>query len=320
MLKSTKDQPLSAHSLLTSVLLSLSSGALAQVSDPRVSGSVEWVDDIRDQVRQSTSSLAQELDEFLSDREYESERNESRLALRFRSVISSNNEPEFRVDPQVRLRLPNTERLIFIDVLGGARRTVEEEASAGLVDPSSANEEGGVVQLRGVREVGGLRISPSVGLRFESGEPKAFAGVRISAAKVLASGISVFGSQRLIADSGSVIEAITVLRSDWQTGKSTVLRGQLLLDWSSDRDSFRYEPAVIFRWLANERTVLSFENYFEVYSSPDEIPEKFVSGLRLRRRLYEDWLFGEFRPWVSFEYGTASSRTSGAELIVEVNF
>ena len=158
------DRPRWALALLTSLLLGLSSDAFAQVSDPETDRYAEWIDDIRHQIRQSTSSLAQELDEFLSDREYENETNESRVALQFRTDISSSNNPNFRVDPKVRLRLPNTERTIFIDVLGGTRRTAGQECGEGATDLLGRGTiwshlyRGDLVCLGMARHVGGMGL------------------------------------------------------------------------------------------------------------------------------------------------------------------
>ena len=287
-------------------------------SPPEVT--IPWLEQVRGQVRDATSTLAGELDAFLSDREYESSLNETRLALRFGVDIGSDGETRAILEPRLRLSLPYTENRLFLDVFGFDRAGHEDIApSGGLLsdDPGGRID---AIQLRLGTTYGGLEVAPAVGLRFDKSTPSAYAGIRIGAAGQLASGLALSGSQRLLLDSDRWLQAITLLRADWRTGERSVLRAQVILDWRRDENGLRREPSLIYRRFVDDRTAISVENTLSLYPAASEERDRLETALRVRRQLRGDWLFVDVRPWLSFKSLDATDRTYGLELSMDVTF
>ena len=302
------------------LLISATPTALAQDARPATDGAIPWVDEVRGEVRAATSRLAGELDAFLSDREFEAGLNETRLALRFGVDAASDGETGAILDPRLRLSLPHTENRLFIDIFGFDRAGRDDlTASGGLLtdDPGGGID---AIQLRLGTTYRGIEVAPAIGLRFNENTPSAYAGLRVGAARQLASGLALSGSQRLVLDSDRWLQAVTLLRADWRTGERSVLRAQFILDWRRDEDGLRREPSLIYRRFVDDRTAVSVEGTLSLYTAASEKQDSAETALRLRRQLREDWLFAEVRPWMSFETDSATDRTYGIELTMDVTF
>jgi hypothetical protein len=280
--------------------------------------SAAWIDRMLGDVRSAAATLAQELDAFLSDREYEAGLNRTRIALRFGADIGD-DEIEPILEPRLRLSLPNTERLLFLDVLGADGAPGDGAAPQGSILDEDLPGSVEAIQLRLGATFRGVDLAPSVGLRAEDGDLRAYAGLRLSAARALTPAVTLFGSQRFLVDSVRRFKTISLLRADWETDAATVWRGQVEVDWRGDRDGLLWEPSVVYRRFLNPRTAVSLENTLSVYTADAE-PDEFVSALRLRRQLGRDWLFAEVRPWLSVEIEPGRETGRGFEVLLDVTF
>jgi hypothetical protein len=300
--------------------LSCAPASRAQETQPANDGDLPWIDQVRSQVRDATSTLAGELDAFLSDREYEAGLNETRLALRFGVDFSSDGDASPILEPRLRLSLPYTENRLFLDIFGFDRAREDEVTPSGGLLPDDVGESIDAVQLRLGTTYRGLELAPAIGLRFDESRPSAYAGLRIGAARQLGSGLALSGSQRLLLDSDRWLEAVTLLRADWLMDDRSLLRAQFVFDWRRDEAGARHEPSLIYRRFLDDRTAISVENTLSLYTAGWEKPDQIETALRLRRQLRNDWLFAELKPWLSFETGSAADRTYGLELSMDVTF
>jgi hypothetical protein len=304
-------------------LLALLVAAPAGAQEPGSTAetSVSWMDRVRGGVRQTTATLAQELDAFLSDREYVAGLNETRVALTFGIDRRDSGDTRVFLSPELRLSLPNTERRLFIDVFGvDPTRWETSPPTPGAPLLSDGGDRIEAVQLRLGTTVGGLEVAPAFGVRADDGDLRAYAGVRIGGARDLGEGVRLSGSQRLYLDSERWLQAITLLRADRESRNGSLLRGQLIVNWRRDRDGIVYEPSVFYRRFLGDRTAMSLETRLELHSVDGESEDRLVSDLRLRRRLNEDWLSVEVRPWVSVPRDRGSDPTHGLELSMQVEF
>jgi hypothetical protein len=114
------DMPCLAGLLCLLALTWLPQAARAQETAAPPAPSTAWIDRLRGDVRSAAATLAEQLDAFLSDREYEAGLNRTRIALRFGADIGDGGiDPVF--EPRLRLSLPNTEQLLFLDIFGADR-------------------------------------------------------------------------------------------------------------------------------------------------------------------------------------------------------
>lgn len=280
------------------------------------------VDRLRDQVRTGTSSLAENLDEFLSDTEYEREQNQTRLGLQFFLDQSSDRGTEFHVEPTLRLRLPHLQNIVFLDIFGsrGSGDNSRLDLGGEALDEFLNRDNERAIQLRAVVESQGIRYSPVLGLDFENDELKIYVGGRASASKELSESIAVFGSQRLLYHSNRGFEANTLAKVDWQISDSDLIRGQFQLDWRENESGISYQTALIYRRLISEKSVISFENYIQSATRPNHEIESFLTGLRYRRIIYKNWIFGEISPWLLWEKSKSQDVISGIQFMMEVKF
>lgn len=281
---------------------------------------ISWIERLRGQVRETTATLAGELDAFLSDREYEAGLNETRLALRIGVDIDSDGGRRAILEPRVRLSLPNTERMLFLDIFGFDRPPGDTTAASDSVLPGTFGESIDAIQLRLGTTYRGLDMAPTIGLRLDGATPRAFAGLRVGASRQLSSGLALSGSQRLLLDSGRGLQAITLLRADWQTDESSLVRAQFVLDWRRDEEGLRREPSIIYRRFLDSRTAISFENTLTLYTPASDETDRAETALRLRRRIGGDGIFAELRPWLTFDPEDAASRTYGLEMSFDIAF
>ena len=299
----------------------LAAGA-AQAEDQRPWDSWTWLDSFRAHVQGSALTLAQQIDDFLNDREYQSELQKSQLTLRFIFDHSTDDGTEFRIQPRLRYRWPYSERSIFLDVLGTRNSELGSDGGTAAGPPSDllGGEERRAVQIRTRGGGVGVRFFPGIGIGQEDGDYTLFAGVRASAKHELAPGYSVYGSQRLYYHSNRGWEAISLTRGDWQASERMMVRAQLRVDWREDKDGFAYYPALLFRRLMSDNAVLSFENYIEASTRPSHALNAYYTGFRYRRKLNRDWLFGEITPWIGFEDVSDYDTIYGLQMRVDVKF
>jgi hypothetical protein len=277
-------------------------------------------DELRGQVRLATATLAGELDAFLSDREYEAGLNETRLALRAGVDATRDGDLRAILEPRIRLRLPNTERMLFVDVFGFDTAGPDASATAGGLLPGNLGGSIDAIQLRLGTTFRGLDLAPALGLRFDEARPSAYAGLRVGASRQLSSGLALSGSQRLVLDSQRWLQAITLLRADWQTDARSLVRAQFVLDWRRDEEGLRREPSLIWRRLVDDRTAISFENTASIYTAASANEDSFESALRIRRQTGIGGVFAEVRPWLTVDPVDGDERTWGVELSLDVTF
>jgi hypothetical protein len=279
-----------------------------------------WMDRFRGDVRAATATLAGELDAFLSDREYESALNETRLALKIGVDATSDGELRRILEPRLRLSLPNTERMLFVDIFGIDRGRGDDPAPAAGLLPGEIGGSIDAIQLRLGASFRGLDAAPTIGLRFDEATPSAYAGLRIGGSRQVSSALALSGSQRLVLDSAGGLEALTLLRADWQTDRESLLRAQFVLDWRRDEEGARREPSLIYRRFLDDRTAISFENTLSIYTAASGEADSLESALRLRRQIGTEGLFAEARPWIAIDPEDPDDPTHGLELSLDVAF
>lgn len=280
-----------------------------------------WLDDMRDTVDVRTTTLAQKLDEFLSDRRYRSQQNTTQLSLTL-GANTSEREISPIVKPRLRLRLPNLEQTVFFDILGYRGTDIENlsDQNLALAGDFLDGEDKQVLQLRWITESGRFRISPRVGLAWTDGNVNAFGGVEASLYGEPSEAFSYRVIQNILTSSQSRAEANTFLRGDWQISETSVLRGQVQVTWEHGVQGVDISSGLIFRHALNARNVLSFEGYTNTKTRSSHDIDSFLVGVRYRRLIYKDWVFAEIAPWVSQERATGFDPVYGARLEIELNF
>jgi hypothetical protein len=283
-------------------------------------GGIGSIEGFRAAVHEQTLDAARWIDSLFADEEYEAERTDASLRLRFDANLDEDGG-SFSVRPRLRLHLPAANRRLMLE-LEGARETAVGEGGFDLGDlfDDSAEDDPLELRLRIDEDRGATRITPELGVGFDAGSPNAFAGLRVRRTWEPSDTWAFYASERLRAHTDIGLESITILRADRPFWGDSLLRADFRLDWLGDEPGFRYTPGLrLFRPLTDTSAV-AFEVQAEFETEPTHEATRYVGGVRYRAQVLTDWTTVEIAPRITFDGDDDYAPGFGALLRLDVEF
>lgn len=309
------------HRGLFIALLILSTPHSLFAEEPESLSGYPSLESIHDAVQDSVRGAAGILDNFFSDEEFEQERNDTSLRLRFDTQFDENDDTAFQLSPRLRLRLPAAKRTLLFQVQG-ASEAVDEEGGIERRDlfKGQVEDEPLELSLRLFEGEGRALVTPEVGVGIEDDEPKAFAGGRVRYQWRFGDDWSLLASERLRAHTNRGLESISLLRADTFVWEDVLWRNDAQVRWREDEAGIRYGPASAFYIPLDERSALAFEGSLLLTTEPDNDISQIATTVRYRRKVLTDWSIVEIAPGLDFE-SSEDFRPSGSFLVrLELEF
>jgi hypothetical protein len=279
------------------------------------------LESLHDVVQDSVREAARLLDSFFSDEEFEEERNDTSLRLRFDTQLDQDDDTAFRLSPRLRLRLPGAERTLLLQVQG-ASEAVDEEGGIerrGLFE-GAVEDDPLELSLRLFESRGRLLITPDVGVGIEDEEAKAFAGGRVRYQWRFGDDWSLLASERLRAHTNRGLESISLLRADTFVWEDVLWRNDAQMRWREDEEGLRYGPASAFYIPLDQRSALALEGSLLLVTEPTHEVDQVAAKLRYRRKVFTDWSIIEVAPGVNFDNEDDYSPSGTLVLRLELEF
>jgi hypothetical protein len=264
-------------------------------------GAVSSLETFRAAVRGQTLDAARWIDRLFAEEEFEEERVDASLRLRF-DVDLDEDGGSFGTRPRLRMHLPGTTRRLLLE-LQGARESELGEGGFDFTDifDDSAEDDPLELRLRLADPDGRTRIAPEIGVGYDDGDPTGFAGLRLRHAWQPDSTWAFYASERVRARTDTGLQSITVLRADRPLWGDSLLRADLRLDWSADEPGFRYTPGLRLFHPLSDVSGVAFEAQVELETEPEHTATRFLTGARYRTRVLTDWTSVEIAPRITFD-------------------
>jgi hypothetical protein len=274
-----------------------------------------------DTVQGSVRRAARVLDSFFAEEQYESERNDTSLLLRFDVQAGDPDVSNLRFRPRLRLRLPGTERTLLFEIQGSSE-TVEDGTAVERepIFEETVQEDRFEASLKLFETDANLLLTPEVGFGFDGGDPRVFAGGRARYRWKTGSAWSFLASQRLRLDSARELEAISLLRADRLIWDDTLWRNDVEVGWRRDRDGLSYRPIVSFFEPIDDRSAMAVEGSLLFRTEPHHELRTVAAAMRYRRKVLTDWSAFEIGPRLAFKAKDDYSATVGLFLRIDLEF
>lgn len=302
------------------LLISPAIGQTAEEAETSASTS-NWV---RLTVGETTRDIARAIDGVFGDSEYEEERNDTSLTLKLGAEYLSEDGWDVSAQPRLRLRLPQTEERLLLEIVG--ERTTSDSPESIFLSDELEDDDSDIgrleFRLRRFTESGRVRLSPEVGVRFSDFMPQLFVGGRASTDWNLGEKWQLFASQRVRVHTDRGGEANTVLRAnrpvEWI--RDDLFRASFNFDWRADEPGVKYRPALaLFTPLSNE-SIIAFETSVRFETDPEHQVDLAVATVRYRRQVIFDWWTAEIAPRVEFAAENDYEANYGARFRLEMEF
>lgn len=286
--------------LLFAVALSWPNTLFAQESD--AAEGYPSLEDFHAAVGDSVREAAHILDDFFSDEEYEQERNDTSLRIRFDLDLDENDDTAFRLRPKLRLRLPGSERTFLLEAQG-ASEAIDEEGGIQRTDlfKGAVEDDPFEVSLKLFESRGRTLLTPEIGVGIEDEDPKAFAGFRVRYQWRFGDDWSLLASERVRAHTNRGMESLSLLRADTFILDDVLWRNDLQMRWRADEDGLRYGPGTAFYVPLDKKTAVGLEGSFFMTTEPSNEVDQVAATLRFRRKVLTDWSTIELAPGVNFD-------------------
>lgn len=280
-------------------------------------------DDLHDTLEERLRASATWLDSFFEDERHETESNKTSFRLRFEVFNEVADSASFNIKGNLRLLLPNTgERLMLVvsgspdseeditdtdedDIREEFESTDEENLSVGLQ----------YYLLRKLKR----NLSAQGGLRFRSGGPVVYTGVRYRELVDLGTwDLRMTERLRWYSDNG--FESKTNVDFERPVFEEMLFRTALQGSWFQDESGFFYDVNFRLFQPLSDRRVLEYQLNNQFQTSPNNRLEQSSIRLRYRQRLWRDWLALELIPQVRFPRSRDFKATPGAMVRFELTF
>ena len=319
--------------LLFILLLTASSAALAETvvtdieedeEDDRI---LDWLIEKRNSWSNDVGSLGRYIDGFLGD---ETATRRNRSFVRVSAFGNWNEGADFAFDPRIKFRLdlPTTkERFKLViesdddnDKIDGQRVRREDPAS---VDQTTDGGVSGFV--RRVREVSGFETRFDAGLRFRF-PPQPFVRARAdrdwqldwswSTRSETEISYTIGGDELVFRQNGNL---------DWQITNVALMRARTEITWkqapdNAPQDAWEFAEVLSYNRRMNDYAALVHAVGYVWESRPKFRTREYFTYLRWRQRLYEQWLFVEFTPGISWTRENNFNDSAYFEAGIEIIF
>jgi hypothetical protein len=300
--------------------------AAAQAADPPEAVIIDVppataLEQLHDNVQLQVRETARLIDSFFSDAEYDAEQNDSSLRLRFDADFEEPDDFAFRFAPRLRLRLPGTgKRLLFEAEGSGETRYDGSETESGGLFSGLRDDDDFELRLRYIKSFDDTQIAPEIGVGFNGGNPRAFAGDRVRRYWDPGGEWTLRLAERVRFYTDDGLESVTSLDADRLVFGDNLFRAGLVLEWQQDEPGVTYGPRLGLYRPLDERSAIGIEGKLDVVTRPEHEVDEAVAELRYRRRVLTDWSVVEVAPRVMFKEDDDYRPSFGILLRLELDF
>ena len=282
---------------------------------------LHWVKSSRRYVTEVVTGVAGSVDNYLAGDEVPIENN-SYLRIRMGPSFLSAGDASFRADVSLKADLPKTKNDmgIVFDTVPDEFKTLEGQNRASVAGRESGDERQSTAALRfGLDFWQGWRPDLDVGLQTGRGV-NPFLRLHVSQLfqltrnwQLLSSNAAYLYYQQGFAEQSSV--QFTRPLSD-----SLIFISKFEMRWLHEAQSLSFSDIASFTQALNERTAITYRvgGFYE--QRPDPHLSSYFIDVRGRYRLYEDWLYAELIPSVTWPQETDFEPVEEITLRFEVFF
>lgn len=295
-------------------------------SEPQEDPEDDWsfFDLFHARVAGSVSATAGALDDLFADEEFEVERNDSSLRLRFDSDYDSEDGFSFAARPVLRLRMPGTRRTLLLEARALADPgdpPLRDRPSEQLALAEQEDDFGFEVDLRLLEDYGRFSVSPEVGLQVDGYEPHPYGGGRLRVRWEEVGPWTFQTSERLRAYSDRGLESFTRAQADRLVFTDTLLRVDADLLWRADDASrLQYGSGANLFFVIDEDSAVALGGKAVFDTEVDETLSSVTGALRYRQRVWTDWTTVELSPRIIARQADDMEPSFGALVRLEVEF